>query len=167
MNIISITLLIIAVNQADAQTLSCNVGASLDLEGKVSACTVSDKRYKDGNPFDGPSGTTCEGDKYSCLTGNWASNFKTAYGCFGGGDAGSWGVNQIEKAKIKIIAACKTSPTCLKNNPGGVPVGGWTACNTTNCSPRADGSKFNSAGVIAPSLLVGLSALLLAFVSKM
>jgi hypothetical protein len=156
-----VCLALFAANQADAQTLSCNVGASMDLAGVVSSCTASDKRYKDNQPFAGPTGTTCTGSQYACLTGNWAGNFKTAYGCFGGGSA--QGVNQIANAKTKIIEGCKASPTCLKANPNGVPTGGWSSCNTTNCNPCAAGTS--SGSVRAPSLLVGLSALLLAFAS--
>ena len=146
---------------ADAQTLSCNVGAGMDLEGTVSACTTSDKRYKDNSPFDGPTGTTCEGDQFACLSGKWAGDFDTAYGCFGGGSDG--GVNQIENAKEKIIAACQSSPTCIENNPNGVPVRGWTSCTTADCNP-CDAPLSGGAGIGAPSLVVGVGALLLSFI---
>jgi len=161
-----VCLALFAANMADAQTLSCNVGASMDADGKVSACTTSDKRYKDNKPFEGPSGTTCIGSQFACLTGNWAGDFETAYGCFGGGSP--LGANQIANAKTKIIAGCQSSPTCLKANPNGVPTGGWTSCNTTNCNTCSAGDV-NSGGVSAlsaPSLLVGLFALLLTFVSQ-
>jgi hypothetical protein len=87
-SVATVCLALFAANKADAQTLSCNVGASMDLNGAVSACTTSDLRYKDNKPFEGPSGTICEGSKYACLSGNWAGDFDTAYGCFGGGSEG-------------------------------------------------------------------------------
>ena len=87
-SVATVCLALFAANKADAQTLSCNVGASMDLNGAVSACSTSDLRYKDNKPFEGPSGTTCEGNQYACLSGNWAGDFDTAYGCFGGGSEG-------------------------------------------------------------------------------
>jgi len=84
----TVYLTLFAANKADAQTLSCNVGANMDLNGVVSSCTTSSLRYKDNKPFEDPSGTTCEGNQYACLSGNWAGDFDTAYGCFGGGSEG-------------------------------------------------------------------------------
>ena len=77
-SVATVCLALFAANKADAQTLSCNVGASMDLNGAVSACSTSDLRYKDNKPFEGPSGTTCEGNQYACLSGNWAGDFDTA-----------------------------------------------------------------------------------------
>ncbi|GMI22014.1 hypothetical protein TeGR_g10279 [Tetraparma gracilis] len=152
-------LALFAASEADdvlSETLSCNVGALMNLEGEVSTCTTSELRYKDNKPFDEPSGTTCtSGTQYACLTGNWAGDFDTAYGCFGGGS--DLGVNQIDNAKAKIIEGCQASPTCIANNPGGVPSRGWTSCTESNCNPCAAG-----AGASAPTLLVGGFALLLA-----
>ncbi|GMH52779.1 hypothetical protein TrST_g13554 [Triparma strigata] len=163
-SVATVCLALFAANKADAQTLSCNVGASMDLNGAVSACSTSDLRYKDNKPFEGPSGTTCEGNQYACLSGNWAGDFDTAYGCFGGGSED--GVNQIENAKTKIIAGCQASPTCLAANPDGVPTRGWTSCTTSNCNPCEAGPLTGGAVVSAPSLVLGVFALVFSFVSQ-
>ncbi|GMH46494.1 hypothetical protein TrRE_jg4200 [Triparma retinervis] len=148
-----------STNFASAQTLTCNVGGALALDGSVTSCTSSSLRYKDNKPFEGPSGTTCEGDQYACLTGNWAGSFDTAYGCFGGGS--SSGVNQIENAKSKIIEGCKSSPTCLSNNPGGVPARGWTSCTESDCNPCQGGPLGGGAKGLSPSIAVGVGAALI------
>lgn len=147
---------------ADAETLSCNVGASMALDSTVSACTMSDKRYKDNKPFDGPTDTICTGDQFACLSGNWAGDYDTAYGCFGGSSVG--GANQIENAKAQIVTGCKSSPSCLAANPDGVPARGWTSCTTTNCNPCE--APQGGAGISAPSMTLGIFALLLSFMSQ-
>ena len=76
------------------------------------------------------------------------------------------GVDQIENAKTKIIEGCQASPTCLSANPDGVPTRGWTSCTTTNCNPCEAGPLDGGAGVSAPSLILGIFALVFSFLSQ-